>query len=479
MVGPEAPLVVGLVDTLRRGGRRYVRPDDGGGADRGLEDVRQGRARGRRRADRATPRRRAPPCVVKVDGLAAGKGVFVCRTQDELDVGLRTALRARRRPRDRGAARGRGGLAVRALRTASTPSPSLPRRTSSGSARATPGPNTGGMGAYSPRARPRRAEVEELLETVHQPVLAELARRDAPFTGLLYAGLMLTEDGPRVLGVQLPVRRSRDAGDPAADRGRPAAAAHGRRNRGARRRRLASRGTRPSRWCLQAATIRRGATAGRRSTVSRTPRRPGRSSSTRAPRATAGRLVTNGGRVLAVTATGDDVGSRGRAPTGGEPDLVRRDALPARTSRSPRPRVMSAADGPLVGTRWSAPSRTASAMQPALDELDSARDPARARGALGAPQPGRGGRVRADGARAWDPRADRRRRAGGGAARRDRRAHRPAGDRRALALAAERAGRARRAALDRCRCRPACPSPRSAWTTRRTPPPCAVRILDS
>jgi phosphoribosylamine--glycine ligase len=42
-------------------------------------------------------------------------------------------------------------------------------------------------------------EIEELLETVHRPVLAELARRDAPFSGLLYAGLMLTEDGPRVL----------------------------------------------------------------------------------------------------------------------------------------------------------------------------------------------------------------------------------------------------------------------------------------
>ena len=61
------------------------------------------------------------------------------------------------------------------------------------------GPNTGGMGAYSPVPGLGEPEAEELLETVHRPVLAELARRDAPFTGLLYAGLMLTEDGPRVL----------------------------------------------------------------------------------------------------------------------------------------------------------------------------------------------------------------------------------------------------------------------------------------
>jgi phosphoribosylamine--glycine ligase len=61
------------------------------------------------------------------------------------------------------------------------------------------GPNTGGMGSYSPVSRIGDGEVEELLDAIHRPVLDELARRDAPFTGLLYAGLMLTDDGPRVL----------------------------------------------------------------------------------------------------------------------------------------------------------------------------------------------------------------------------------------------------------------------------------------
>jgi len=61
------------------------------------------------------------------------------------------------------------------------------------------GPNTGGMGSYSPVPGLGEPEVEELLETVHRPVLAELAQRGSPFSGLLYAGLMLTDDGPRVL----------------------------------------------------------------------------------------------------------------------------------------------------------------------------------------------------------------------------------------------------------------------------------------
>jgi phosphoribosylamine--glycine ligase len=60
------------------------------------------------------------------------------------------------------------------------------------------GPNTGGMGAFSPVPL-RGLELAELVGSVHEPVLHELARRDAPFIGLLYAGLMLTEAGPRVL----------------------------------------------------------------------------------------------------------------------------------------------------------------------------------------------------------------------------------------------------------------------------------------
>jgi len=61
------------------------------------------------------------------------------------------------------------------------------------------GPNTGGMGSYSPLPRLSDAGVADLVEQIHEPVLAELARRGSPFAGALFAGLMLTADGPRVL----------------------------------------------------------------------------------------------------------------------------------------------------------------------------------------------------------------------------------------------------------------------------------------
>jgi phosphoribosylamine---glycine ligase len=61
------------------------------------------------------------------------------------------------------------------------------------------GPNTGGMGAYAPVPFLSARDLEELVEAVHRPVLDELAKRGTPFVGLLYAGLMLTEDGPRTL----------------------------------------------------------------------------------------------------------------------------------------------------------------------------------------------------------------------------------------------------------------------------------------
>jgi phosphoribosylamine---glycine ligase len=61
------------------------------------------------------------------------------------------------------------------------------------------GPNTGGMGSYSPVPFVDADKVDDLVDLVHRPVIAELARRGTPFVGLLYAGLMLTDDGPRVL----------------------------------------------------------------------------------------------------------------------------------------------------------------------------------------------------------------------------------------------------------------------------------------
>jgi len=198
VVGPELPLVAGLADFLRRNGVAVFGPSKAAAQIEGskgfAKDVLEA-------AGVPTGRRLAvgrPPCVVKADGLAAGKGVFVCRTQEELDAGVRAA-----------SALG-GELLIEELlegeevslfvltdgheAVALAPAQDF-KRVGDGDI----GPNTGGMGAYSPVPGLRETEVEELVDVVHRPVLAELARRGSPFSGLLYAGLMLTDNGPRVL----------------------------------------------------------------------------------------------------------------------------------------------------------------------------------------------------------------------------------------------------------------------------------------
>jgi phosphoribosylamine--glycine ligase len=198
VVGPEAPLVVGLVDTLRRAGNAVFGPTRAAARIEGskgfAKDVLE--AAGVPTAARLAVARL--PCVVKADGLAAGKGVFVCHTQEELDAGLR------------GAAALGGDVVIEellegdevslfAVTDGSRAVALAPAQDFKRIGERDTGPNTGGMGSYSPVPGLGEPEVEELLETVHRPVLEELAKRGSPFSGLLYAGLMLTGEGPRVL----------------------------------------------------------------------------------------------------------------------------------------------------------------------------------------------------------------------------------------------------------------------------------------
>ena len=74
------------------------------------------------------------------------------------------------------------------------------------------GPNTGGMGSYSPVPGFDPAETERIADLVHRPVVDAMKRRGTPFHGVLYAGLMLTEDGPKVLEFNCPLRGPRDPG---------------------------------------------------------------------------------------------------------------------------------------------------------------------------------------------------------------------------------------------------------------------------
>ena len=140
----------------------------------------------------------ARPCVVKVDGLAAGKGVFVCETVEQLDEGLRAAA-------------GFPGpivieellegeeVSVFALADGRGVVPLAPAQDFKRIGDGDTGPNTGGMGSFSPVPGMGADEVAELVEQIHRPVVEELARRGAPFVGVLFAGLMLTADGPKVL----------------------------------------------------------------------------------------------------------------------------------------------------------------------------------------------------------------------------------------------------------------------------------------
>ena len=198
VIGPEAPLVAGLGDALRDAGVAVFGPGAEAARIEGSKSFAKDvlRAAGVPTAEElAAPR---APCVVKADGLAAGKGVFVCETEAELAEAL---------PR----AEALGGSVVveellegrevslfalcdgeRALTLA--PAQDFKRLLDDDR-----GPNTGGMGSYSPVPWLEAGEAEALTERVHLPVLRELAARGSPFHGLLYAGLMLTEEGPRVL----------------------------------------------------------------------------------------------------------------------------------------------------------------------------------------------------------------------------------------------------------------------------------------
>ena len=198
VIGPEAPLVAGVGEKLRQAGVAVFGPSAAAARIEGSKTFAKDvmRAAGVPMPEAMSVAR--PPCVVKVDGLAAGKGVFVCRTQEELDAGLLAASRF-------------GGplvieellegeeVSLFGLADGSDAVPLAPAQDFKRVDDGDEGPNTGGMGSCSPVPRLGATDVEELVETVHRPVLAELARRGSPFIGLLYAGLMLTEAGPRVL----------------------------------------------------------------------------------------------------------------------------------------------------------------------------------------------------------------------------------------------------------------------------------------
>jgi phosphoribosylamine---glycine ligase len=144
--------------------------------------------------------------VVKADGLAGGKGVTMCGSIDEARAAIRRAFAEAPPARDPGAPvlvveerlEGREASVI-ALCDGETALALPSARDHKRLLDADRGPNTGGMGAYSPIPDVPDPLVDWVLEAVHRPVLAELARRGTPFRGALYAGLILTTDGPVLL----------------------------------------------------------------------------------------------------------------------------------------------------------------------------------------------------------------------------------------------------------------------------------------
>jgi phosphoribosylamine--glycine ligase len=220
VIGPEAPLAAGVADALHEAGFRVFGPSQ---AAARLESskafcheiaaaagVRMARARtfaeGEDDAARAWIRELTEAVatrgvVLKQDGLAAGKGVTV---YDD------PALAIEHVPQWL-AGRGPGPALVIEERLEGLEASVIaicdgrdavalpPSRDHKRLCDADEGPNTGGMGAYSPLPDVPDELVARVIEAVHRPILAELARRGTPFVGFLYAGLMLTADGPRLL----------------------------------------------------------------------------------------------------------------------------------------------------------------------------------------------------------------------------------------------------------------------------------------
>lgn len=217
VVGPEAPLVLGLADRLRAAGRRVVGPSAAAALIEGSKAfakdvmVRAGVPTARfatftepDSARRFLAHSATYPLVVKADGLAAGKGVWVCGDEREARAAV-DAMMVSRRYGSAGARivieEGLQGPEISLIalvdgrRAVALPIAQDHKRLLDGDA----GPNTGGMGAYAPVPFLGDAEREWLLQLTIQPIVDELAARGTPYRGFLFAGLMLTEGGPRVL----------------------------------------------------------------------------------------------------------------------------------------------------------------------------------------------------------------------------------------------------------------------------------------
>ncbi len=216
IVGPEAPLASGLVDRLERSGIPAFGPTKAAARIESSKSYSKDlmQRAGVPTADfasfvdltkaQAYVRERGAPIVVKASGLAAGKGAIVCETVDEALGALESILADR--------AFGEAGrevvieafmegeeMSVFAIADGHESVLMLPSQDHKRIGEGEVGPNTGGMGAYAPVSLSSAPLLAQVQNDIITPTLAALAEDDAEFRGILYAGIMLTEDGPRVV----------------------------------------------------------------------------------------------------------------------------------------------------------------------------------------------------------------------------------------------------------------------------------------
>jgi phosphoribosylamine---glycine ligase len=218
VIGPEAPLVGGLADRLRALGRSVMGPGADGalleGSKAFMKEVLSAGGVPTARfatfdtleaeAARAFLETLPGPWVIKTDGLAAGKGVLVARTLDEARADVSAKLS--------GAAFGDAGrhvvieeglegeeCSLLVLCDGTHAVPLVPAQDFKRIGDGDVGPNTGGMGAYAPMPHVSAGAVDHLMGTAVLPLVEELRRRGIDYRGVLYAGLMLTPDGPKVI----------------------------------------------------------------------------------------------------------------------------------------------------------------------------------------------------------------------------------------------------------------------------------------
>jgi phosphoribosylamine---glycine ligase len=211
VVGPEAPLVAGLADALAAEGVRCFGPR---AAAARLEGSKAFAKEVMAAAGVPTAAHRVVtsveegldaiagyPAVIKADGLAAGKGVVIAAGEAEARAALEDMLLARRfgdQPVVVEEFLAGEELSLLALCDGERAVPLAPARDYKRIGEGDTGPNTGGMGCFSPVPEADTL-VGDVIASVHQPVVDELARRGTPFHGVLYAGLMLADGGAKVL----------------------------------------------------------------------------------------------------------------------------------------------------------------------------------------------------------------------------------------------------------------------------------------